>query len=163
MVTSSGSPTASTVGIPVDSIELFEALAQEMNTHPEIYQGLGWCDLNLGIIMHRKDSSPFAVALTLREYGCEQVALFDPQDTQHLDCWLVGDLADWQAMFDDIAKNGMATGELTLSSLVLLADRIAVKGNDTMGVDLFFRVNQTLQNLFDGAAALISTRGGEGS
>lgn len=163
MATSSTSPTPSTVGIPVDSIELFEALAQEMNTHPEIYQGLGWCDLNLGVVMHRNDRAPFAVAMSLREYGCEQVTLFDPADTQHLDCWVVGDLADWQAMFDDIAQNGMATGELTLSSLVLLADRITVKGNDTMGVDLFFRFNQTLQNVFDGAAAIVKTRGGEGS
>ncbi|MBI1843011.1 MAG: hypothetical protein HYR89_00120 [Actinobacteria bacterium] len=158
------SPTSSAaLALPVDSIELFESLAKEMNAHPEIYQELGWCDMDFGVIMRRDASTPFAVALHLREYGCEQVTLFESGGNQHLDCWLVGDLDHWQAVFDDIAENGMATGEQTLSSLVLLADRIAVKGHDAMGVDLFFRYNQTLQSIFDGAAALATARQGEGS
>lgn len=158
------SPSPSAVlAVPVDSIELFESLAKEMNAHPEVYQGLGWCDMDVGVVMRRDGRAPFAVALELRAYGCDGVTLFEPGGNQHLDCWLVGDLDHWQAVFDDIAENGMATGEQTLSSLVLLADRIAVKGHDAMGVDLFFRYNQTLQSVFDGAAALATARQGEES
>lgn len=156
-------PTSSAaLTLPIDSIDLFEGLAKEMNEHPEVYQDLGWCDMDLGVVM-RRDGAPFSVAIRLREHGCEQVALFEPGDGRHLDCWVVGDLADWQAMFDDIVANGMATGVQTLSSLVLMGDRITVKGHDSMGVDMFFRYNQTLQCLFDGAAALVSPRQGEGS
>ncbi len=165
------SPTSATVptssnghhalAFPVDSINLFEALAKEMNDHPEVYNDLGWCDMDLGVVMQR-DGAPFSVAIRLREHGCEQVVLFEPGDGRHLDCWVEGDLGDWEAMFEDIVTNGMATGKHTLSSLVLLGDRIAVKGHDSMGVDLFFRYNQTLQSFFDGAAALVPARLGEG-
>ncbi len=162
MTTSPTSATSSNgQAFPVDTVDLFEALAKEMNNHPEIYNELGWCDMDLGVVMQR-EGAPFSVAIRLREHGCEQVALFEPGDGRHLDCWVVGDLADWQAMFEDIATNGMATGQHTLSSLVLLADRIAVKGHDSMGVDLFFRYNQTLQSFFDGAAALVPARQGTG-
>lgn len=165
MTTSPTSATApashSALTLPVDAIDLFEALAKEMNDHPEIYNELGWCDMDLGVVMQR-EGAPFSVAIRLREHGCEQVALFEPGDGRPLDCWVEGDLADWQAMFEDIVTNGMATGKHTLSSLVLLGDRIAVKGHDSMGVDLFFRYNQTLQSFFDGAATLVSPRLGEG-
>lgn len=158
----SSSASTSAISLPVDSIDLFDALAKEMNDHPQVYHELGWCDLDLGVVMNR-DGAPFCVSLRLREHGCDQVALYEPGDGRHLDCWVVGDLADWQAMFDDIAANGMATGSQTLSSLVLLGDRIVVKGNDSMGVDMFFRYNQTLQSLFDGAAAVVLPSKGEGA
>lgn len=155
------SPATLTMDIPVDSIELFEALAKEMNAHPEIYQDLGWCDMDIGVVMRRDSAAPFAVALRLREYGCEQVTMFEPGGPEKLDCWLVGDLDRWKEMFGNIAANGMATGEQTLSSLVLLGDCIAVKGPDAMGVDMFFRYNQTLQCIFDAAASFATARQGE--
>jgi hypothetical protein len=57
-------------------------------------------------------------------------------------------------MFDDITTNGRATGRRTINSLTLVGDRIDVRGDDPMGVDKFFRFNQTIQQFFDGAAQL---------
>ena len=57
-------------------------------------------------------------------------------------------------MFDNVRANGGATGSQTLNSLTLLGDRIALHGDDPMGVDRFHRFNQSVQEFFDGAAAL---------
>ena len=42
----------------------------------------------------------------------------------------------------------------TINSLTLVGDRIAVHGDDPLGVDLFFRFNQTVQAFLDGAAVV---------
>ena len=81
-------------------------------------------------------------------------------DEQTADCWLDGDLAAWQAMFDDIVANGRATGRQTINSLTLVGEAIAVKGADPLGVDVFFRCNQTVQAFLDGAAAVLRAPAG---
>ena len=55
-------------------------------------------------------------------------------------------------MFDDIVRNGSASGRLTINSLALLATEIRLRGDDPMGVDKFSRFNQTLQEYLDGAS-----------
>ena len=63
-------------------------------------------------------------------------------------------------MFDDIAEHGHATGRQTINSLTLLGDDIVVQGSDPLGVDKFFRFNQTVQAFVDGAgthAAAVET------
>jgi len=79
------------------------------------------------------------------------VAAADDNSDAGTDFRLAGPLEAWQAMFDDIAANGRATGLFTINSLALMGDRIRCEGDDPMGLDKFSRFNQTLQEFFDGA------------
>jgi len=132
----------------VDRISFFNALAIEMNAHPERYQVLGDADMSALIVMNGDAS--FCVRVDFEELHCAGVHQAEPDDPA--DFSLVGDRDAWQAMFDDIVAHGRATGLQTINSLALLGDRIACGGTDPMGLDKFSRFNQTLQEFFDGAA-----------
>lgn len=139
-------------GPAVDSPEFFEDLAKQMNAQPDRYVPLGFCDIDLGVVMHRSGADDFRVLLRFAEYGCEAVEPF-PESLEHeASCTLEGDLETFAGMVADIRANGRATARYTLSSLVLLGDRVRLVGADPMGVDRFFRYAETIQNFFDGAA-----------
>ena len=144
-----GTGTASSV----DHVTFYASLAAEMNAHPERYEPLGDVDIDLAIII-RLAADAFRVRLLFQGIRCENVTQIGDGDEQTADCWLEGDLEAWQAMFDDIRAHGRATGEHTLNSLTLVGQRVAIRGDDPMGVDRFFRFNQTLQTFFDGAALI---------
>lgn len=136
----------------VDSVSFFERLASEMNAHPEEYEILGDVEMRVAIVMTQPDTPPFAVALEFEGIECSAVEAIGPGEEHDADCWLEGALADWQTMFADIVAHGQAEGRQTINSLTMLADRISAHGDDPLGLDRFFRFNQTVQNFFDGAA-----------
>lgn len=138
------------VVIAVDSQEFFDKLASVMNAHPERFERYGWCDIDLGIVVGREMRDPLRLALRFRGIRCEDVRSSFEGDA--VDCTVEGDLSAWQTMVDDIVAHGQATGRQTLNSLVLLGERIKVSGSDPLGVDRFFRVAETIQRFFDGAA-----------
>lgn len=138
----------------VDSVEFFEALGAEMARHADEYRVLGDCNMDLGIEMQRPGGEPFRVVLHFEGLEPAAAVANDLDDAPVADCRLEGALDAWEEMIADIRANGSATGQQTLNSLTLLGDHIRVLGSDTMGVDRFFRYNQTLQAYFDGAAAL---------
>jgi hypothetical protein len=133
----------------IDSTEFFDALAKEMNAHPERYQVLGDADMSAMVVM-RKNGTSFCARIDFEELHCAGVT--EVEESDPADYRLDGPLDAWQAMFDDIVANGRATGLETINSLALLGDRIACRGDDPMGLDKFSRFNQTLQEFFDGAA-----------
>lgn len=135
----------------IDSIEFFDGLASEMNSHPDRYEILGDVDIDMGIVM-RRSGGDFRARLRLEGIECTGVGPLEEGDERAVDCWLDGDVNAWHEMFDNIRANGRATGQLTINSLTMLAERIRLCGDDPMGVDKFSRFNQTLQELFDGAA-----------
>ena len=139
----------------VDSIEFFDALASEMNSHPERFEILGDVDIDMGIVM-RRPGEDFRARLRLEGIECTGVGALDEGDERAVDCWLDGDLGAWQEMFDEISADGQATGRQTINSLTLVGDRISLRGDDPMGVDKFSRFNQTIQELLDGAARTIA-------
>lgn len=55
-------------------------------------------------------------------------------------------------MISSIQANGAADLSQTLNALTIAEDPMKVTGDDPMGRDLFYRFNQTLQELFDLAA-----------
>ena len=132
----------------------FKALVTLMNQHPETYEILGEVDMSLGIIMTNPDGEDLRICIPFEELGCADVSLIKDGDETSCDCWLEGDLAAWQSMFDNIVEIGTATGRQTISSLTLVGDQIRVRGVDPMGVDRFFRFNQTVQQFFDGASQI---------
>lgn len=143
----------------IDTVRFFDALATEMNDHPETYEILGDVDLDLAVVM-RHEHGVFGVLLTFEGVTCAGVSQIGDGDERVAHCWLEGPLDAWQEMFDDIVANGRATGRQTINSLTLLGDRIAVHGDDPLGVDLFFRYNQTVQAFLDGASAVAAAPAG---
>jgi hypothetical protein len=134
----------------VDTVAFFDALAAEINTHPERFELLGPADMVVEVVMTRPESD-FRVRCAFEGLGCSAVAEIEGEGAPHSDFRLAGPLTAWKAMFEDIAANGRATGLYTINSLALLGDRIACVGDDPMGLDKFSRFNQSLQEFLDGA------------
>jgi hypothetical protein len=135
----------------VDTLPFFDALAEEMNTHPERFELLGAADMVVEVVMTRRPDGDFRVRLAFEGLGCSGVTELEEDGVPDSDFRLVGPLAAWRAMFEDIAANGRATGLHTINSLALLGNEIACVGDDPMGLDKFSRFNQSLQEFFDGA------------
>jgi len=138
----------------IDSLDLFTALAAEMNAHPDRFRPLGEADMDAVIVMTGEPTGAFAVRLAFEGIRCEHVV--EAEADAPCEYRLVGPLAAWQAMFDDIGAHGRATGLQTINSLALLGNDIALGGTDPMGLDKFSRFNQTLQEFFDGASAVLA-------
>lgn len=134
----------------VDTIAFFDALAVEMNTHPEHFEPLGPADMVIEVVMTRPEGD-FRVRCAFEGLGCSAVAEIEGEGAPEADFRLVGPLEAWRDMFEDIAVNGRATGLYTINSLALLGDRVACIGEDPMGLDKFSRFNQSLQEFLDGA------------
>ena len=134
----------------MDTVAFFDALAAEMNVHPERFELLGAADMVAEVVMTRPEGD-FRVRLAFEGLGCSGVTEVEGDGAPVCDFRLVGPLAAWQAMFADIAANGRATGLWTINSLALLGTEIACVGDDPMGLDKFSRFNQSLQEFLDGA------------
>ncbi len=140
----------------IDSLPFFDHLATLMNDDTARYELLGDLELELAIVMRRTDDDAFRVLLGFDGIECKTVAAIDEGAEARAECWIEGDLDDWRAMFDDIARNGQATGEWTLNTLTIMGDRIRLQATDPMGWDKFHRFNQTLQDFVDAAASQLS-------
>lgn len=141
----------------VDRLAVFQALAAEMNSHPERFQPLGEADMNCLVVMDRGIGQHWAVRLVFEGICCEHVV--ECTHDEPAEFALVGPLDAWEAMFADIVEHGRATGRWTINSLALLGDDIRCEGNDPMGLDKFSRFNQTLQEFFDGASCVLQIEG----
>jgi len=137
--------------VKIDTIAFVEALAAEMNAHPERYHILGHADM-VGTMVVQRAGGDFRARVTFAELRCDGVD--EVEAGEPTDWSLVGPLDAWHEMFDDVLANGRATGLQTINSLALLGDRIELVGDDPMGLDKFSRFNQTLQAFLDGAARL---------
>jgi hypothetical protein len=138
----------------VDTIAFFDSLATAMAAEPERYERLGDIDLELGLVMRRPAGDHFRVQLSFHGISCDGVRAVERGEESAADCWLEGDLEDWQSMFAAIAEHGHAVDQWTLNTLTLFGDRIHLHAADPMGADKFHRFNQTLQDFVDAAARL---------
>lgn len=143
----------------IDDVKFFDALAAEMNDHPERFRLYGEAYMDAVIVMSRPDGD-FNVRLTFDELRCDGVNEISSEELALCDYRLEGPLAAWQTMFDDISDNGRATGLNTINSMVMLSDEVTLRGADPMGLDRFSRFNQTLQEFLEGAAHLTRTLSG---
>lgn len=143
-----------TTATRADRVQLFDALADAMAADAERYERLGDLDLDLVVRMRRETEPDFLVRLEFHGITCEAVTAAQPGDEASADCWLEGDLAVWEAMFENITTHGRAVDEWTLNTLTLFGDRISLHASDPMGEDRFHRFNQTLQEFVDAAARL---------
>ena len=134
----------------------YAALAHLMNSQPERYRVLGDCDMSAVFTLQRDAAAggDINIQLVFAELACDAVDTISADEARLADFRLEGPVAEWQAMFDDIVANGRASGEWTINSLALRGDRIALEGDDPMGLDKFSRFIQTLQEFLDGAGRL---------
>ena len=139
------------------SLVLYQHLARRMNHLEEHFRLLGEADMTVAIVV-KAPAYTFTVQLVFEELRCEGVDAVTSDEAKLADFQLVGDLASWNAMFDDIVTNGAASGDFTINSLALRGNRISCEGADPMGLDKFSRFNQTLQDFLDGAAHIDLTR-----
>lgn len=142
----------------IDRVGFFDALADEMNAHPERVRVYGEADMVVDVVVRRPSGDTFRVRLTFDGLRCDGVAPVE-EGTAGADFSLEGDVAAWEAMFDDVVAHGRATGLQTINSLALLGGSIERGGTDPMGLDKFSRFNQTLQEFFDGAAHVAAPAG----
>ncbi len=134
----------------IDSVGFFDDLAKRMNANPDRFRPLGEAYIDCVLVMRGTEPCDFAVRLVFDGIGCDHVVVVDADAPAEFH--LVGDIAAWRAMFDDIIEHGRATGLQTLNSLALMGGSIDCIGSDPMGLDKFSRFNQTLQEFFDGAS-----------
>ena len=138
----------------IKDLAFFQSLADYMNDHPDTFEILGEVDMTMGIIMFDPAGEDLRVCLPFEELGCASPTTMAAGQETGCDCWLEGDLAAWEPMFKNIEAGDGATGRQTISSLTLVGEHIEVHGIDPMGIDRFFRFNQTVQQFFDGAGQL---------
>ncbi len=141
----------------IDDLALYDRLAKVMAENPNQYELLGDIDMDLAVVMNRPDGSSFRMLLGFAGINCERVAEIEAGEEASADCWLVGDIEHFQAMFDNITANGKATGEWTLNTVTLMDEKILLKASDPMGWDMFHRFNQTLQEFFDAASSVLTS------
>lgn len=136
------------------SSQWFEALQEQAAGKPERFKKLGFIDANVGILVNSDNGgAPEGFVLEFSGYGCKKVtASEDPKDTA--DFVLVGPHSAWKEMIENIKSNGEADLGHTLNVLTLPGVPLKVEAKDQLKEDLFFRFNQTLQEFFNGSAAV---------
>lgn len=145
----------------IDTLRFFDALADDMNGHPERFAPLGEAEMSFVVLMRRPEGD-FRVHLRFEGLSCTGAHELNEGEAAPADFVLEGSKEAWQAMFDDITAHGRATGPYTINSLALMGDTVRCTGGDPMGLDKFSRFNQTLQEFLDGAAhrPVTAARGG---
>jgi hypothetical protein len=130
----------------------FEAMAQAVEAEPDRFRHLGTASLRLCVLVEHPEGPPSAYGLVLDgndvlPTGQVTPAAFEPEVTVR------GPEEVWATMVADAAAHGAASGSQTLNALTLAGFPLAVEAGDPLGRDKFFRYAQTLQELFDAAAA----------
>ena len=141
--------------LAIETAGFFDALADEMNAHPEQYEVLGDVELDLVLVMRRTDGGDFRVRLNFAGITCDGVAKATEEELNLAHCWIEGPIEVWTSMFDDIVEHGRAEGRQTLNALTM-GDELQIGGVDPMGTDRVSRFNQTLQQFLDGAGRAAS-------
>jgi hypothetical protein len=130
------------------SVEWFKQAGELLNKS-DSFKRLGTCDTEMGVQVgdqyFQVDFDAFEVT------GAYEI---DARKAEELDFYLVQSPEAWKAMLDDIKANGHATHEFTLNSLDLRSDQELAIGKDYNRRDMFYRINQTLQDYFDQSAKM---------
>jgi hypothetical protein len=162
-MTTASSAAVSTVAsrrrLSFPSLAWFEALAARMAAEPGKYRRIGVVDVTLVPAIRMPDGSLDLYALEFESYAVKRVsAPSSPAEiTGRHAVLLEGDLAAWREMIESIEKNGEADLTHTLNYLTLpdwpLRLSPLEQGEGQLDVDRFYRFMDSLQELFNEAAA----------
>ena len=124
------------------SVEWFQALRDVVNQDDE-YRHFGTCDAVVGI---KVDDRLFK--LTFEAFDITEAAEIGPNDLRDCDFYLDMPYESWKEMLQNIRANDGADLEHTLNTLDLNLNQIA-KSDDEYRRDMFYRYNQSFQQVFD--------------
>ncbi len=141
------------------SLEWFRRLADLMNRNRALHEHLGYIDCVAGFTITDGGAGgrPFSVQVTFEEFEAVNVREARPEDASRADFTLEAAMSTWREMIENIARGG-GRPDLThtLNYLSHMGEPIAVRSDDTMRRDMYFRYNQSLQE-FVNASAQIAT------
>ena len=133
------------------SVEWFQAAADMLNKS-DSFKRLGTTDCEMGVQVGDE-----YFEIDFEAFEITKVSKINAARAGELDFTLVQTPEAWQAMIDDIKKNGRATHDFTLNSLDLRSTEELAIGKDYHRRDAFYRFNQTFQEYFDNTAKLETT------
>ncbi len=149
--------------IPFPSLEWFRRLADLMNQNRALHEHLGYIDCVAAFTISDGGAGgrPFTVQVTFEEFEAVDVREAGTEDAPRADFVLEASMGTWREMIENIARGG-GRPDLThtLNYLSHMGEPIAVRSDDTMRRDMYFRYNQSLQE-FVNASAQIATVFGE--
>jgi hypothetical protein len=132
----------------------FAALQEEAAEKPDRYRRLGFTEATVGVkIEPSNGDAGSGYVLDFHGYGCRSVAQSD-QPEATADFVLAGPYSAWKEMIENIRENGEADLSHTLNVLTMPGVPLKLQADDQLKADLFFRYNSTLQEFFNGAAAV---------
>lgn len=133
------------------SAEWIDAVAEQAAADSDELARLGFCNLRLMLAVNATPTGDRYLGLVLDGYDVTSAGEVDPA-TWDADCTLEGPFGAWVDMISNIREHGRADLGHTLNALTLAEFPMRVTAGDPMGRDLFFRYNETLQEVFDRAA-----------
>jgi len=132
------------------SQEWFQNLAALMNANRARAEQLGYVDCVARFTVTRDGQSLFSAQITFEEFDVTDVTRGTTKNAGKADFELVGDLAAWKEMIDNIRMgNGRPDLEHTLNRLSHMGTPFSLQQDDPMRRDMYFRYNQSLQEFFN--------------
>ena len=134
------------------SVEWFDDVRDIFNNEESFRGGGGGqCNCVAGIKVGKH-----VFVLTFEGFECTDAQKASLRDLDEVDFYMDMGALEWQAMLENIRKNGHADLGYTLNTLDLdRAEGLATsKHGDQYREDLFFRYNQTFQYFFDASARI---------
>jgi hypothetical protein len=131
-----------------------------MNAHRARQEQLGYvdCIVQFTVLDAGPHHTPWSVQVTLEEFAAVDVRMPGPADTGRADFILEAPLAVWRAMIESIvAGGGRPDLEHTLNRLSHMGSPIAVRSDDPLRRDLYFRYNQSLQEFVNACGSFRTT------
>jgi hypothetical protein len=129
-----------------------------MNRNRARQEQLGYvdCVAEFRVLDGGAGSGPVAYQVTFEEFEAIDVRETDPTsctDADRADFALHASLETWQAMIESIARGGGRPDlDQTLNRLSHAGTPIALRGDDQLRKDTYFRFNQSLQEFFNASA-----------
>lgn len=133
------------------SPEWFDALAAAANERSAELADFGFSNIRLACQINGLPGGDQTYGLRVEGYEVTSDGEVEPA-SWHPDCTLEGPAVIWYDMISNIRSHRGADLQHTLNALSLPEIPMRVVADDPMGRDLFFRYNQTLQEIFDLAA-----------
>jgi hypothetical protein len=142
------------------SIDWFQRLADVMNANRARHEKLGYVDCVAQFTVLDPGTSPWNAQVTFEEFSAVDVRQVEAGDEGRADFVLEMPLEQWRSMIDSIAAGeGRPALEQTLNCLSNMGAPLAVRSNDPLRRDLYFRYNQSLQEFINASAAFKTTYG----
>ncbi len=130
------------------SVDWFQEAA-DLLQKSDSFKQFGAADAEMGVQVGDK-----CFKVVFDGFEISEIKEIPSPDSEDLDFTLVQEPDEWKAMLQNIKENGRAEHEFTLNSLDLHSEKELAIGKDYNRRDIFYRINQTIQDYFDQSAKM---------